>query len=831
MATLWPDLVYAVRRLAKSPAFALAAVLTLALGIGANTAIFQLLEAVQLRSLPVQDPAGLVEVRIADMDGARGSFSSWHAGATNPLWQEIRRRQEAFSGVFAWGTSGLSLESSGEPRFASAILASGQFFSTLGVRPVLGRVLTDDDDRKGCATPSAVLSHAFWQREFAGDRSVVGRRIKLGRYPYEIVGVAAAGFTGLEVGQGFDVAVPICAEALPPGSQSRLESGTDWWLVVMGRLKPGFTQERASAQLAAASPGIFEASLPSNYPRESVDRYLGFKLRALAASGGVSQLREQYSHSLLFLQATAALVLLVGCANLASLMLARATARERELAARVALGAGRGRLVQLLLCESLLVALLGAFLGAWLAGALSGVLVSAIDTQPSTLFLDLALDWRVFGFAALVATLTCALFGLAPALRAARVSPATVMRIASRGTTEGRARLGLRRVLVVCQVGLSLVLVAGAFLSARSLGNLLGQATGLETDNIQIAYVDMSPLELPDDRRLGYRTELYDRLRTVPGVVSVAETNVVPLSGTSWSNEVWRDGGDSKQRKDSRFARTSPDYFATLGVPLVAGRVFDARDTRQSPNVAIVNESFARAVFGSASPLGQRFWRQATPRDPEMPFEVIGVVKDTKYNDLRREMPAIAYLALAQDPRPSSFAQLLIRTAGAPNAMVPSLREGFRQADPSIVVTFQAFPGMLERSLVRDRLVAMLSGFFGLLALLLATLGLYGVMAFVVSRRTGEIGIRMALGAQRAAIVKMVLRESLVLVALGVLAGSVLALALSRAVRALVFGIEPSDPLTLAAAGLVLALVGLGASYFPARRASRLDPVTALHQE
>jgi predicted permease len=831
MATLWADLVYAVHRLARSPGFALAAVLTLALGIGANTAIFQLLEAVQLRSLPVQDPAGLAEVRIADMDGARGAFSTWHAGATHGIWEQIRDRQQAFAGVFAWSTGGLSLESTGEPRLANAILASGRFFDTLGVRPVLGRVLTDEDDRKGCAAPVAVLSHAFWQREYGGERSVVGRTIKLGRYPYQVIGVAAAGFTGLEVGQGFDVAVPLCSEALPPGSQSRLDSGTDWWLVVMGRLKPGWTLERASAQLATVSPGIFEASLPSNYPRESVDRYLDFKLRALPASGGISQLREQYSDSLFFLQATAGLVLLVGCANLASLMLARATARERELAARVALGAGRGRLVQLLLCESLVLAALGAFLGAWLAGGLSNVLVSAIDTEPSSLFLDLAFDWRVFGFAALVATSTCVLFGLGPALRAARVSPEAVMRVASRGTTEGRARLGLRRALVVGQVGLSLVLVAGAFLSARSLGNLQHEETGLELGNVLVAYVDLSPLELSVDRRLGYRRELLGRLRAVPGIVSAAETSVVPLSGTSWSNDVWREGFDSAQRTNARLTDTSPEYFATLGVRVLQGRLFDERDSPQARTVAIVNESLARALVGSASPVGQRFRRQSTPRQPEQVFEIVGVVEDTKYQNLRAEMPPIAYLPVSQDSRPGSFAQILIRTAGVPTAMVPSLREAFRQAHPGIVATFSDFPGMLERALVRDRLVAMLSGFFGLLALLLAALGLYGVMAFVVSRRTGEIGIRMALGAQRTAIVRMVLRESLALVALGVVAGSALALVLARTVRSLVFGIEPTDPLTLAAAGLVLALVGLGASYFPARRASRLDPVAALHQE
>jgi predicted permease len=831
MTTLGQDLLYACRRLVKSPGFALAAVLTLALGIGANTAIFQLIEAVQLRSLPVKDPAGLAEIRIADMEGSRGAFSSWHAGATNAIWEEIRRRQEGFSGVFAWSTGDLSLESTGEPRFANAILASGQFFSTLGVRPALGRLLVDDDDRKGCAAPVAVLSHAFWQREYGSDPAAVGRTIKLGRYPYQVVGVAAAGFTGLEVGQTFDVAVPLCAEALPPGSQSRLDSGTDWWLVVMGRLRPGWTPERAGAQLAAASPGIFEASLPSNYPRESVDTYLRFELRALPASGGISQLREQYSDSLFFLQATAGLVLLVGCANLASLMLARATARERELAARVALGAGRGRLVQLLLCESLLIAFLGAFLGAWLAGALSGLLVRAIDTRPGTLFLDLALDWRVFGFAAFVATVTSVLFGLGPALRAARVSPEAVMRAASRGTTEGRARLGLRRALVVGQVGLSLVLVAGAFLSARSLGNLQREETGLSLDNVLAAYVDLSALELPADRRLGYRRELLERLRAVPGVVSAAETSVVPLSGTSWGNDIWREGGDSSRRTSVNLMDVGPEYFATMGVRVLAGRLFDERDTAQSPNVAIVNELLARAVFGAANPVGRQFRRQATPRQPEQVFEVVGVVKDTKYHDLRVEMEPIAYLPISQDSRPGSFAQILIRTAGAPTAMVPSLRDAFRRADRGIVATFSDYAGMLDRALVRDRLVAMLSGFFGLLALLLATLGLYGVMAFVVSRRTGEIGIRMALGAQRGAILKMVLGESLALVALGVLAGSALALALARTVRSLVFGIEPSDPLTLAAAGLVLGLVGLAASFFPARRASRLDPVAALHQE
>ena len=831
MVTFWQDLRYGVRRLLRSPGFALAAILTLALGIGANTAIFQLLEAVRLRSLPVHDPETLVEIRITDMEGARGFHSAWHAGATNAIWERIRERQEAFSGVFAWSSTGVSLASTGEPRFASAILASGDFFAVLGVRPLIGRLLSAADDRKGCGAPAAVLSHAFWQREFGGEASVVGRRISLGRYPYEIVGVAPASFTGLEVGRRFDVALPLCAEALPPGSSSRLDAGTDWWLVVMGRLNPGWTRQRASAQLAAISRGLFEASLPPNYPRESVEQYLGFRLEALEAAGGISELREQYTESLLFLQATAGLVLLIGCANLASLMLARATARERELAARVALGAGRGHLVRLLLSESAVLATLGALAGAWLADGLSRLLVSAIDTRPRALFLDLSFDWRVFAFAAAVAVLTCALFGLAPALRAARVSPEALLRAAGRGTTEGRARLGLRRVLVIGQVGLSLVLVAGAGLSARSLNNLLTQDTGLEAKDVVIAYVDMSPLNYSGERWLSLRTELYDQLRAVPGVVSVAETGVVPLSRMSWSNAVWMEGRDPARRIDSRFTRTTADYFATLGVPLLAGRVFDGRDTRQSPRVAIVNEAFARELVGAESPLGRSFRREATPNEPEEGFEIVGLVKDTKYRDLREGMPPIAYLATSQEPRPGGFAQLLIRTAGAPKAMVPSLRKAIEKAGPSIVATFQDYQGMLEASLVRDRVVAMLSGFFGVLALLLATLGLYGVMAFVVSRRTSEIGIRMALGAERAVILRMILAEAAALVALGLLAGGALALALAHTVRSLVFGLEPNDPLTRGLAGLVLGLVGLGASLVPARRAARLDPVVALRCE
>jgi predicted permease len=373
--------------------------------------------------------------------------------------------------------------------------------------------------------------------------------------------------------------------------------------------------------------------------------------------------------------------------------------------------------------------------------------------------------------------------------------------------------------------------VAGAFVFARSLSNILRQDTGMALSRVEIAYVDLSPLELPVEHRLSVRGSLYDRLRAVPGVLSVAETNVVPLRGSAWGNAVWRDGGDPVTRTDTSFARTSPDYFTTLGVALLGGRTFDEGDTLQATRVAIVNQAFATAVFGSSSPLGRRFWREATPDSPEELLEVVGLVADTAYRDLRRGRPPIAYLALTQDPEPSSFAQLLIRSEGDPKALAPSLRAAIRELNPAIVPTFQDYPSLVESLLVRDRVVAGLSGFFGLLALMLATIGLYGVMSFVVSRRTAEIGIRIALGAEQAAIRKMILREALALGAVGLALGLTLSRALAHTVRSPVDGLEPNDPLTIGLASVVLGLVGLGASSFPALRAARLDPVTALHQE
>jgi putative ABC transport system permease protein len=828
---LWQDLRYAARMLRKNPGFTAVAVVSLALGIGANSAIFQLLDAVLLRTLPVSNPGELAEVRIEDMTGARGSFNSWNPTVPNPVWEQIRNQQQAFSGVFAWGSTQFNLAPGGEPRPAQGLWVSGDFFKVLGVRPILGRVFTPEDDQRGCGAPGAVISHSFWQREYGGDPSVVGKELTLAGRSLEIIGVTPAGFFGLEIGQSFDIAIPICSEALLLGKNSQLDSGTSWWLTIMGRLKPGWSLEQATAHLNSISSGIFQVTLPAGYPAVSVDNYLGFKLAAFPAGTGISQLRETYSSPLWLLLAIAGMVLLIACANLANLMLARASTREREIAIRLAIGASRGRLVRQLMAESLLLAMVGAGLGLFLARELSRFLVSFLSTQGNSLFVDLDTDWRVLAFTTSVAIVTCVVFGLTPALRATRIGPAAVLKADSRGMTASRERFSLRRTLVALQVALSLVLVMGALLFSRSLSKLLAEDAGFQPKGILITSISLPRLNLPTERRQDFKRKLLERIRAIPGVDSAADTNVVPLSGNAWGNDVWLDGSDSGQRTNSSFSRISSDYFKTLATPLLVGREFDDRDTTTSPNVAIVNESFARQLVNGANPIGTRFWREATPNDPERVYEIIGLVKDTKYRDLRLDFAPIAFLPLSQDPYPSQFAQILIRSSATMSNVIAPVKSALAEIDPKIVVNFRVFETQIWDSLLRERLMATLSAFFGFLAAMLAAIGLYGVISYGVAGRTKEIGIRMALGAERRDVLWLILREALLLVLIGVAIGLPAVLAATRLVSSLLFGLKPADPISLSAAVILMFTVAAIAGYIPARRATKVDPMVALRYE
>lgn len=826
------DLTFAVRTLRKSPGFTAVAVLSLALGIGANTAIFQLLDVVRLKTLPVKAPQELAEVRIVDMGGARGSFSTRYNAVTNPIWEQLKDRQQGFSGLAAWGTGTFNLAQGGESRPARALWVSGDFFNVMGVPPMLGRVFAPSDDQRGCSSPGLVISHAFWQKEYGGDSNVLGRKVTLANHPFEIIGVTPPSFFGLEVGRNFDLALPICADAIISGANNSLDSGTSWWLMVTGRLKPGWSIKQSSSNLQAISSELFATTLPANYPPVSVDKYRGFKLEAVSAASGYSSLREDYERPLWLLFGIAGVVLLIACANLANLLLARSSAREREMAVRQALGASRWRLMRQLLAESLLLAAVGAALGALLAQYLSRFLVSFLNTSGNNVFLDLGVDWRVLGFAAGAAALTSVLFGLTPALRATRIEPGAAMKASGRGLTASRERFSLRRALVVVQVALSMVLVAGALLFSRSLNKLETVETGFQPDGILITQAGFTRLDIAPERRLSFKRQILDGIRAIPGVDAAAETNIVPISGNGWGNVVWLDGTDTQRKLDVSFSQISPNYFQTLNVPLLAGRDFNDHDAATAPKVAIVNESLARKLLDGVNPIGQRFRKEATPSTPETVYEIVGLVKDTKYEDLRENFGPIAYLANSQEPGTTSASgQFMIHSKLPPADLTAAVKRVLAEINPAISIKFIDFKLMIAESMLRDRLMATLSGMFGLLALLLASIGLYGILSYGVASRTKEIGIRMALGARSREVLSLILREALLLVLVGVALGLPVVYGATRFASSLLFGLTPTDPLSLSVAALLLFAVALVAGYVPARRATKVDPLVALRYE
>jgi putative ABC transport system permease protein len=822
------DLRYGARLLVRNPAFSVVAILSLALGIGANTALFQLLDAVRLRSLPVPHADELVEIRIADMTGARGNFN-WHESVTNPIWEQIRDRQQALRGVFAWGAEQFNLTTGGPTRMARGLWVSGAYFDVLGVRPVAGRLLTVSDDQRGCAA-RAIVSHAFWQREFGGSPSAIGATVTLDAHPVEIVGVTEPRFTGLEVGRGFDVAVPLCADPVIGGG--RLSAGTTWWLSVMGRPLSGWSTEQVTAQLRAISPALFAATLPANYPAMNVKHYLGFQLEAISAGTGISRIRNDYERPLWLLLGTAGLVLLIACANLANLLLARASARGREIAMRVSLGASRGRIIRQLLTENLLLASIGAAAGAGLALFLSQSLVTLLDADGNTIVLDLALGWRVLGFTAGIAVLTCLLFGLAPAIRATRLDTASTLRASGRGATAGRDRASVRRALVVCQVALSMVLLVGALLFARTLFNLMRVDPGFNPEGVSIVSLDLRPLTLAAEQRLPTRFALLEKFRAVPGIHGVASASVVPVTGSAWGNHAWMADDPGKRQINGLLNRVSAGYFSTLGIPLVSGRDFDdRRDTPSNVLVAIVNEEFARTAAPGGNVVGRTLTIEQTPNDPERSYVIIGVARNAKYVELREEIAPTVFLATSQDPQPRNWVIAVLRSNLDQSVVTVSIARATAEISPEIAVTIDRLPTVIESTLLRERLMARLCLFFGGLAALLATMGLYGVTSYMVARRTNEIGVRIALGASRRDVAALILRETALLLGPGIALGLMLALPGASLARTLLFGLEPFDGTTFAAAAVAQCAIALVASGFPARRAVRIEPTLALRIE
>jgi predicted permease len=829
---LWQDFRYAFRGLLLNPGFFAIATLSLALGIGANTAIFHLLDAVRLRSLPVKSPEELVQIRIPPNTDhcCSGNFSARNAALTYPLFEQLKQQQQAFSGLFAFGDTRFDLTTGGQVRFAEGYWVSGDFFRTLGVPALLGRVFTEDDDRPGCGSPGAVISYPFWQREYGGDANAIGQKLTLDGHAFEIIGVTPRNFFGVEVGRGFDVMVPTCAEPSTEGENSHLAKRSDWWISVMGRLKPGWTATRAAAQLAAVSPSLFQSTLPALYTPETAKYYLKFKLTALPAESGVSGLRKVYGEPLVMLLAIAGLVLLIACANLANLMLARASVREREIAVRLAIGASRGRLIRQLLVESMLLAVIGALLGAVLAQALSTYLLSFLSTSNSPIFVDLGTDWRVLGFTAALAMLTCILFGLTPAIRATRTSPGAVMKASSRGLTAGRERFGLRRALVVSQVALSLVLLVGALLFVRSLQNLLTLDAGFRAEGLLTTAIDASRLNYPAARRAVLYRELLDRLRATPGVEVAAQAQIVPINGDRWNDMITIPGQKDSEDMITNFTAVSGGYFRTLGSQLLAGRDFDDHDAMSAPTVAIVNQSFVRKFLKGANPLGKTVRIVTGPGEKPLSYEIVGLTKDAKYTSLRDDFSSTVFVDAAQREA-GTGTSYIVRSREQLGPLLASIKRTINAVNPSISFEFKTFHEQIGDSLLRERLMATLSGFFGLLAATLATVGLYGVISYMVARRRNEIGIRIALGADRWQVLGLVLGEAGKLVAIGLVIGIALAAAAAQAAGSMLYGLKPHDPLTIVMAAFLLALVAVPASFLPARRAARLEPMIALREE
>jgi predicted permease len=812
------DVKYALRSLLRSPGFAIVAVLSLGLGIGANSAVFSLYNALVLRTLPVPDPEELVQLTFGD---GRTSF-------TNPLWEELRDRQDVLSGVFAFSTSNFNLANGGEERNVQGYLVSGDFFRTLGVVPVLGRLLSNGDDYRGCPA-AATVSYGFWQREMGGETQAVGSSVSLNGTPFSVVGVVDPSFTGVDVGRAIDVYVPLCA--LPLVGRDYLDMRSAWFLRVFGRPGGGLTAQQASARLAALSPTVFGATVPPLWDADGQERYRAYTFAAREAPNGVSSWRGRYRTALLVLLALVGAVLLIACANVANLLLARATRRQHEVAIRRAIGSGRARLVRLLVTESLLLSLLSVMVALVFARWASGLLVGLLSRSQNVWF-DLSLDGRVLGFTIVIATATGILFGLAPALRATAVAPQSALRTAGREMADRRGRFSVGKMLVVGQLALSLSLVVGAGLLIGTLTRLTTLETGFNRDGVLLATVV--------NRNAGYSAEeariansqILERIRALPGVQSASAARITPIGGPSWNNIIEVDGYEPLDERDAIvwFNATTDAFFATLQTPLLAGRDFAARDVLGSVPVAVINESLARKFFGEAQPLGRRF-RTTAPGENPVAYEVIGVVADTKYQSIDEETSPIAYFALSQSSRDWGTLRYLVRTAGPPTGLISSVANTIVEVHPRITVRFSTLADDVAASLTRPRLLAVLSGFFGAVALLLAMIGLYGTLSYRVTNRRNEIGLRLALGAARGRVLGMVLREVSVLVLLGVVLGVGVALASTRLLSSFLFGLTATEPSTLVASAVVLATVALVAGAVPAWRATRVDPMVALREE
>ena len=814
------DVRLAVRQLRASPLVSAVAILSLALGIGANTAIFSIVNSLLLRPLPVREPQQLVTL----------TQGSW----TNPIWEQIRDRPQLFDSAFAWSEARFNLASGGEAEFVDGIWASGGLFETLGVSAILGRTFTSVDDRRGGGPdgPVAVIGYEFWQRRFGGAADVVGRTLNVERVPFTVIGVTPPDFFGPEVGRTFDVAIPIGDEPIIRGQGSWLDERSSWWLSIMARLRPDQSLDAANAALRVAQSAIRDATAPG------WNNYITEPFTLAPAATGESQLRRRYERPLIVVLTIVALVLVIACANIANLLLARATARHHEFSVRRALGASRWRLARQLVAESAVLSAAGAVAGVVVARWGSHFLVQQISTRTDRVVLDLSLDSRVLIFTIGVTIATTLLFGVVPALRVAASEPMDAIK--EHGRSLAARRGGLSGSLVVAQVALSLVLVVAAMLFVRTFTSLANLDLGFDRDRVLVVDVNAEGAHIDRAGRLPVFERVLERVQVLPGVVEAGLSTVTPVSGQGWNTSV---DVSNAPRLEGRQAQTfrnaiTPRWFAALGMRLVAGRTFTDADRQGAPPVVIVNQAFVRRFLNGQNPIGHTVQRRVIfnrnrPDAPPPPSqEIVGVTADAVYSNLREPVPPTMFEPLEQIEEGSlrGHVALIMRTAGSPMTDARSIASAIRDVNADLAITFRPLADYANASVVRERIVAMLAGFFGGLALLLASLGLFGLTSYTVERRRAEIGIRMALGAAPSGVIGLVLSGTTGLVAIGIIVGGALSLWASRFVGALLYQVEARDPVTLVSAAATLAAIAAIAAAVPAYRATRIDPATVLKE-
>lgn len=845
MYMLWQDLKYGLRMLGKKPGFTAIAVLTLALGIGANTAIFSLIDAVMLKSLPVKRPQQLVLFKwnthhwpphFSQTGGdSRLSFSY-------PAFKQFSMQNQALASVFAFVPLGYNQQNvtvtlNGEPTLASGEMVTGDYFSGLGVTPLLGRTITEEDEQPG-APRVAVISYAYWSSRFGSDPSILGRIITLNGASATIVGVTPSSFYGVHPGGEPDVWVAFSdlpnlrPWGMKPEHTDSVFTDRDWIsLNIMGRLKPEVSREQAQSIL----DGTFHQFVVADWTPEKPNQVPHLELTA--AAQGVNNLREAFRDPLYLLMFVVGLVLLIACANLATLLLARATARQKEISVRLAMGASRSRLVRQLLTESVLMSMMGGALGLlfaeWGTQALL-VLMSSGPGGQQQIVLDVRPDRNVLLFTLAASVLTGMLFGLAPAFRAARLELASAMKESASSISEDRGGHLLGKSLVVAQVAASLVLMIGAGLFVRTLDNFEHKNLGFDQKNLLNFGVDPTRVGYSGDRLVNFYQQLLRRVQALPGIVSATQSAFIPLSNWSSNNAITVEG--SKQDVANNHLRSiavGPDFFRTMGIPLIAGRGVEESDTANAPHVAVVDETFVTTYLKDTYPIGQRFYfHTGTKIEPKYEFEIIGVVKKAELTDIHSEPIPKAYISFAQFPEEGGVMYFQVRTAGNPSGIIPEVRDAVHQMDASLpLMDVNTQTQLTADALTQERIFARLSSFFGLLALLLASIGLYGTMAYSVTRKIHEIGIRLALGAEPRDVLRMVLGKGLKLTLFGVVIGILAALAATRLISTLIYGVKATDPLTFIAVALFLVVVALAACYVPARRATRVDPLVALRYE